>query len=296
MKSLAFIHRNDAYFAVESFYPVVSVFSHYDLGNTISPFLLLDHIGPGRLKPDQVRQGVQQHPHRGFETVTLVFQGEIEHWDSQGHGGVIGPGDVQWMTAASGILHKEQFSEAFTRQGGPFEVLQLWVNLPARDKMQAPRYQSLSNAAIPCFDFPDRAGRARVIAGEFLGITGPALTHSPITLVDLHLAAGQTLQLPAQHLDTTLLYMRRGKAQFSAAASADEILTDQGLAVMSSHGEHLQIQTLSDCEVLLMSGTPLNEPLFGRGFYVMNTQEEVREAIEDMKKGTFLKLAPEDHN
>ena len=289
MKSLAFIQRNDAHFAVGNFYPVVSVFSHYELGNTVSPFLLLDHIGPGRLQPGQFRQGVEQHPHRGFETVTLVFQGEIEHWDSLGHGGVIGPGEVQWMTAASGVIHKEQFSEAFSQQGGSFEVVQLWVNLPAKDKMLAPRYQGLTTALIPALELPDQAGTARVIAGEFLGATGPALTHSPIQLVDLHVKAGQTVILPARHLDTTLLYMRRGKAKFSEQANAEDILTDQGLAVMSSHGDDLQIQTLSDSEVLLMSGTPFNEPLFGRGFYVMNSQEEVQLAVEEMKNGTFLK-------
>jgi len=140
MKSLAFIHRNDTRFAIGDFYPALSVFSYQELGNTTSPFLLLDHLGPGRLEPKSNKKGVHEHPHRGFETVTFVFAGELEHQDSIGNGGVIGQGDVQWMTAASGIQHIEQFSPKFREQGGYFEMVQLWVNLPAKDKMSTPHY------------------------------------------------------------------------------------------------------------------------------------------------------------
>lgn len=158
LKTLAFLHRNDSRFAVGDFYPVLSIFSHYELGNTVSPFLLLDHLGPGVLKPTQLRKGVSDHPHRGFETVTLMFQGELEHRDSSGGGGIIAEGDVQWMTAASGVMHQEIFSEAFSRQGGAFEMLQLWVNLPAKDKMNPPRYQRLRAAHIPKIMLADDAG------------------------------------------------------------------------------------------------------------------------------------------
>ena len=141
MKSLAFIHRNDTRFSVGDFYPVLSVFSYHELGNTVSPFLLLDHLGPSVLSPSNKRRGVNEHPHRGFETVTFMFEGELEHRDSTGSGGIIAKGDVQWMTAASGVMHREQFSSAFRERGGAFEMVQLWVNLPAKDKMAEPRYQ-----------------------------------------------------------------------------------------------------------------------------------------------------------
>ncbi|EZQ12225.1 pirin family protein [Acinetobacter sp. Ver3] len=286
MKTLAFIHRNDSHFSVGDFNPVVSVFSHYELGNTVSPFLLLDHIGPGMLKPSQLRKGVEEHPHRGFETVTFVYEGELEHWDSQGGGGVIQKGDVQWMTAASGIIHKEKFSESFSREGGRFEMIQLWVNLPATAKKTNPRYQSLLKSNIPVVDLAHDVGTARVIAGAFMQVQGPALVHSPLLVLDLDLKAGHTLTLPAGHLDTTLMYMRRGKVEFG---TDDELLTDQGMAVFSSHGENVEFTTLSDSKILYLMGQPLNEPLVGRGFYVMNTQDEIVEAIEEMKHGTFLK-------
>lgn len=174
MKTLAFIHRNDTRFAIGDFYPVLSVFSHYKLGNTVSPFLLLDHLGPGVLKPTNLRKGVSEHPHRGFETVTLIFAGELEHHDSSGGGGIVSAGDVQWMTAASGVEHKEVFSEAFSKTGGYFEMVQLWVNLPAKDKMNPPRYQSLRKANIPVIELPNSAGTVRVIAGNYQGQYGPA--------------------------------------------------------------------------------------------------------------------------
>ena len=286
MKTLAFIHRNDSHFSVGDFSPVVSVFSHYELGNTVSPFLLLDHIGPGILKPSSLRKGVEEHPHRGFETVTLVFKGELEHWDSQGGGGVIAQGDVQWMTAASGIIHKEKFSEKFSREGGRFEMIQLWVNLPKEAKKSAPRYQSLLKEQIPTVYSANQFCQVRVIAGQYQDVIGPALVHSPILMLDVFVRAGETITLPAKHMDTTLLYMRSGKAKVDEGA---ELLTDQGMAVFSAHGDFVQLTAMSDCKILYLSGQPLNEPLVGRGFYVMNTQDEILEAIEDMKNNTFIK-------
>jgi redox-sensitive bicupin YhaK (pirin superfamily) len=285
MKTLAFIHNTTTQSAVGDFSQVTSVFSHYELGNTVSPFLLLDHLGPGTLKPTQLRKGVDEHPHRGFETVTIMFKGELEHRDTTGGGGVIYAGDVQWMTAASGIQHKEVFSEAFSKTGGPFEMLQLWVNLPAKDKMNPPRYQSLSNNSIPKVVFADDAGYVRVIAGEYAGHVGPAETHTPMQVYDVFIKQGQTVQLPAQAGDTTLIYMRSGRAVF--AASADE-LEDNHMAVMSSLGEHVEITAQRDCAILYLSAAPLNEPIYGRDYFVMNSYEQILQCYEDLKNGTFI--------
>ena len=193
MKTLAFIHVNNSGSPVGDFTPVTSVFSHYELGNTVSPFLLLDHLGPGVLKPTKLKKGVLEHPHRGFETVTLVFKGELEHHDTTGGGGVIGEGDVQWMTAASGIQHEEVFSQAFAQRGGAFEILQLWVNLPAKDKMNPARYQSLAKV-----DLADNAGYVRIIAGQYLTTQGPAETQTPMQVFDVFVSANQSITLPAQ--------------------------------------------------------------------------------------------------
>lgn len=171
-------------------FPVRSLFSYDSLGRHLSPFLLLDYAGPARFEPAAQRRGVGVHPHRGFETVTIVYDGEVDHRDSSGAGGHIGPGDVQWMTAASGILHEEFHSDAFTRQGGTLEMAQLWVNLPARDKMGEPGYQSLRDGDIPSVALADAAGTVRVIAGEFAGVSGPARTHTPINVWDLRLKRG----------------------------------------------------------------------------------------------------------
>lgn len=291
MKTLAFIHSNSTQTAVGDFAPVTSVFSHYELGNTVSPFLLLDHLGPGMLKPSKLRKGVDEHPHRGFETVTLMFKGELEHIDSTGGGGIIAAGDVQWMTAASGILHKEVFSQAFSETGGPFEMLQLWVNLPAKDKMNAPRYQSLRAGSIPKINLAQDAGWLRVIAGEYLGHTGPAKVHSPMQVYDVFMAQGHTVQLPAQSGDTTLIYMRSGRAAFQPD---DEQLQDSGLAVMSSFGDDVELTALQDCSILYLSAAPFAEPLYGRGYFVMNHYDEVMQAYEDLKNGTFIQSAAQE--
>ena len=288
MKTLAFIHSNSTQTAVGDFSPVTSVFSHYELGNTVSPFLLLDHLGPGILKPTKLRKGVDEHPHRGFETVTIMFKGELEHRDTTGGGGVIYAGDVQWMTAASGIQHKEVFSEAFSNIGGQFEMLQLWVNLPAKDKMNPPRYQSLKNDSIPKITFAHEAGDVRVIAGEFAGQVGPALTHTPMQVYDVFIKQGHTVQLPAQSGDTTLIYMRSGRATFDIA---DDELTDNCMAVMSSLEANVEITAQRDCKILYLSAAPLHEPIYGRGYFVMNSYEEILQCYEDLKNGTFTQGA-----
>ena len=286
MKTLAFIHRNDTRFAIGDFYPVLSVFSHYELGNTVSPFLLLDHLGPGVLKPTNLRKGVSEHPHRGFETVTLIFAGELEHRDSSGGGGIVSAGDVQWMTAASGVEHKEVFSEAFSKTGGYFEMVQLWVNLPAKDKMNPPRYQSLRKANIPVIELPNSAGTVRFIAGDYQGQHGPAKTHSPLQVLDIEIQAWHKVRLPAGAGETTLVYLRTGKAQFQAE---DEIFEEQGLAVMSSLEQDFEITALQQCKLLLLTGKPLQEPINGHGPFVMNSYAEILEAYDDIKRGTFIK-------
>jgi redox-sensitive bicupin YhaK (pirin superfamily) len=289
MKSLAFIHRNDSRFAVGDFYPVLSIFSYHELGNTTSPFLLLDHLGPGTLKPTPRRGGVNDHPHRGFETVTIVFAGEVEHTDSTGGGGIIGTGDVQWMTAGAGIIHRELFSEQFSRAGGYFEMIQLWVNLPAADKMTPAKYQSLTSDMIPQISLPDSAGTVRVIAGEFNSTIGPAQTHLPITVLDVQLVAGHRVTFPARSGDTTLVYLRSGRIQF---AEGDEILEEQGMAVMSSREADFELTALKDCQLLILVGEPLNEPISGRGPFVMNTYEEILQGYEDLKSGQFVSTQP----
>lgn len=312
MKTLAFIHSNDSSTAVGDFSPVTSVFSHYELGNSVSPFLLLDHLGPGVLKPTHLRKGVAEHPHRGFETVTIVYQGELEHRDSTGAGGVIASGDVQWMTAASGVLHEEVFSENFAKQGGTFEMIQLWVNLPAKDKMNEARYQSLSKEKIPEIqiysDFHSqlqqqlqqqsyqKQSSIRVIAGHYAEFTGPSLTHSPMIVLDVKLKVGERIKLPAAEGDTTLIYLRSGRLAFTDLTQCLEvtnenphILEAQNMAVMSSHGCDVELTAVQDSAFLYLSGTPLNEPIYGRGYFVMNTFQEVMQAYDDLKNKQFIR-------
>lgn len=284
MKKLAFIHEPDSSGAVGDFSPVTSVFSHYQLGNTVSPFLLLDHLGPGRLQATRLRKGVSEHPHRGFETVTIVYKGEIEHRDSTGSGGVIQKGDVQWMTAGSGILHEEVFSKAFSQTGGSFEFLQLWVNLPAKDKMNPARYQSLTNEMIPKVTLENNA-YIRVIAGEYLQQQGRAQTHTRIQVFDVYLEAGQKLVLPAKEQDTTLIYLLSGRLQTSGAA---ELIEAQNMAVMSNQGADVEVFAVQESRFLFLSGEPLNEPIYARGYFVMNQFSEILEAYEDLKNNQFI--------
>lgn len=284
MKSLAFIHRNDTRFAIGDFYPALSVFSYHELGNTTSPFLLLDHLGPGKLEPKSKKKGVNEHPHRGFETVTFVFAGELQHKDSTGGGGLIKRGDVQWMTAASGIQHIEQFSSEFRESGGPFEMVQLWVNLPAKDKMSAPRYQSLLNEDIPKVILDDQTSYIRIVAGELNQTTGIAKTFTAMNVFDIHLMKDQQITLPAAEGTTTLIYLRKGKVQFS---SDEESLEEQAMAVMSSLGTGVQINALENCDLLFLSAQPLNEPINGQGPFIMNSYDEILQAYDDIKTGKF---------
>ena len=244
-----------------------------------SPFLLLDYAGPAHFEPAGRPRGVGQHPHRGFETVTIVYSGEVEHRDSAGNGGVIGPGDVQWMTAASGIVHEEFHSDAFTRQGGELEMVQLWVNLPAKDKMGPAGYQGILAADIPSVDLPDGAGTLRVIAGSYAGHAGPARTHTPMDVWDVRLAAGKSARFPIASGRNSMLVALRG----TLLVNGESVARDAQLALFSRDGEDITVEANNDAVFLVLSGEPIDEPVVGYGPFVMNTQAEIVRAFADFR-------------
>ncbi|MBR8207958.1 pirin family protein [Burkholderia cenocepacia] len=264
-------------------FPVRSMFSYQSHGTHLSPFLLLDYAGPTTFEPATAPRGVGQHPHRGFETVTIVYDGEVAHRDSTGAGGTIGPGDVQWMTAASGILHEEFHSEAFTKRGGPLEMVQLWVNLPAADKMGTPGYQTLLNADIPVVELPDGAGRARIIAGELDGRRGPARTHTPIDVWDVRLAAGGHARFPVAEGRTLAVVVLSG----TVLVNGETVAREAQFVQLGRDGSDVEIEANGDAKLLILSGEPIDEPVVGYGPFVMNSQAEIRTAIEDFNSGRF---------
>lgn len=267
-------------------FPVRSLFSYSEHAALVSPFLLLDYAGPARFEPAAQPRGVGEHPHRGFETVTIVYQGEVEHRDSTGSGGLIGPGDVQWMTAASGILHDEFHSKAFTESGGTLEMVQLWVNLPAARKMAPPGYQTLLNADIPLVPLPDDAGSVRIIAGEFAGLRGPARTFTPMNVWDLRLNAGGTGRISVPEHWTTVLVVLHGNVQVNGS----EIAREAQMVLLEQDGTDIVIEANNDAVVLLLNGEPIDEPLAGYGPFVMNTNAEIRQAINDFNSGRFGRI------
>ena len=288
MKRVIAVHQSPPMHWVGDGFPVRSLFSYDGLGKELSPFLLLDHAGPVDFAPATKRRGVGEHPHRGFETVTIVYAGEVEHRDSAGNGGRIGPGDVQWMTAASGVMHEEFHSGEFTRAGGTMEMAQLWVNLPAKDKMAKPRYQSIPAADIPSVEFPDDAGRVRVIAGRFDSHSGPAQTFTDLNVWDLALAAGRTatLQVPDGH--TTAIALFRGAIVVNDTQEA----TAPSIVQFEREGDRVRVKATRDAKFLLLSGEPIDEPIAGYGPFVMNTRDEIMTAIRDLQEGGFARLAP----
>ena len=246
-----------------------------------SPFLLLDHAARRRFEPSSEFRGVGEHPHRGFETVTFAYRGEVEHRDSAGGGGVIGPGDVQWMTAAAGIVHEEKLSKQFNEQGGELEMVQLWVNLPAKAKLSAPGYQSLLDKDFPRLTLG--AARARLIAGTLGDAHGPAKTHSPITLFDLSFqeTGAAEFTLPRGH--TSMTFTLEGQV----AVGVDERPVPSGsLALLSREGsETVRVLGEKGARVLVLSGEPLDEPVVSYGPFVMNTQAEIAQAVRDYQTG-----------
>jgi redox-sensitive bicupin YhaK (pirin superfamily) len=278
MKKLMTIQRSDVPHWVGDGFPVRSVFTYRDL--EISPFLLLDYAGPAEFKPTEHIRGVGGHPHRGFETVTIVYSGQVEHRDSSGGGGLIKEGDVQWMTAASGLVHEEMHGKEFAKNGGRFEMVQLWVNLPSRDKMASPRYQGIKNEQIPVATLADDAGFVRVIAGDFDGIKGPAATFSPVNVWDIRLSAGKDLELHVPEGHTASVFVLEGELKFG-----DQTLKEADLGVFEPTGDRLVLSATKESKLLFLGGQPLNEPIVGHGPFVMNSEAEIHQAFRDFNSG-----------
>ncbi|KWT65286.1 pirin family protein [Hyphomicrobium sulfonivorans] len=272
-------------------FPVRTVVSHRDQGQHVSPFIMMDYAGPAVFSPTTQRRGVGAHPHKGFETVTIVYDGEVEHRDSTGAGGVIGPGDVQWMTAANGIVHEEFHSDAFARKGGAFEMAQLWVNLPAKDKSAAPGYQTLLASDIPVVELPNGTGRVRVIAGNIDAANGPARTFTPINIWDVRLNRNKTatLDLPEGH--TLTVVVLSGTVEING----EEVVRDAQTVVFASEGGSITIEANGDAKLLVLSGEPINEPVVAQGPFVMNTVGEIKQAMLDFQNGKFGGIAAVEH-
>ncbi|MBO0360116.1 pirin family protein [Hymenobacter sp. BT186] len=255
----------------------------------LSPFLLLDHTGPMLVQPTDSPLGTPPHPHRGFETVTVVYEGALAHRDTAGHSGTLGPGDVQWMTAGAGLLHEERHEREFARQGGTLELLQLWVNVPKKDKLAPPRYQNIRAAAIPGVPTTDGRGRIRVVAGSYEGAAGPADTFSPITLLDVHLPenAATTLHLPADF--NVGIYVVKGGITLPGNRSA----TTKQLVVFGWDSPDIHLTATEDTVLLALAGKPIEEPLATYGPFVMNTNQELVQAIADFESGGMGRF-PED--
>ena len=287
MKRVTAIHQSPEQHWVGDGFPVRSLFSYHAGGALLSPFLLLDHAGPAEFEPTTKPRGVGEHPHRGFETVTIVYQGEVEHRDTAGNGGRIGPGDVQWMTAASGLMHEEFHSREFTRRGGTMEMAQLWVNLPAKDKISEPRYQPIVAADIPVVELPDGAGRVRVIAGRHEDRKGPATTFTDINVWDVTLASGKaaTFSLPEGH--TALIALLRGALRVN---DTHDVRASQVVQFDRSDSD-VRLEASADATFLVLTGEPIDEPIAGYGPFVMNTRDEIMTAISDLQQGRFGHLS-----
>ena len=287
MKKVALVHRNKQRHWVGDGCPVRTMFSYADLASELSPFLLLDYAGPYQFSPSDKRRGVGEHPHRGFETVTIVYDGEVEHRDSAGGGGKIGPGDVQWMTAGAGIVHEEFHSSEFSARGGAFECIQLWVNLAAKDKGVAPDYQGITATQIPQVEIAEAAGSVRVIAGNYRGAQGPARTHSPMQVWDVRLKKGARVSFNLNDGDTAALFVMNGELKLAGGETAGEAT----LVVFERAGSELVFDVVEETKLLLLSGEPFDEPIVGYGPFVMNSEAEIRTAIEDYRSGKMGHIA-----
>jgi redox-sensitive bicupin YhaK (pirin superfamily) len=284
MRRILGIHNPGPFHWVGDGFPVKTVFSYDNFGQQLSPFLLLDHAEPRHFEPAGKPRGVGEHPHRGFETVTIVYAGEVEHRDSAGGGGRIGPGDVQWMTAAGGLVHEEFHSRDFTARGGRMEMAQLWVNLPARDKLTTPRYQTVLERDIPVVTLPGDAGQVRVIAGAFAGHTGPAQTFTPVNVWDLRLQAGRSASLDVPEGHNAVLVPLSGTV---CVNGTDDVPASRYVVFEQTGGGIAVEAQADDVKCLLLTGVPLNEPIAGYGPFVMNTEDEIRQAFVDYQHGRF---------
>jgi redox-sensitive bicupin YhaK (pirin superfamily) len=285
MKRLIGVQGNDQGHWVGNGFPVRTLFFYQQLGKEMSPFLMLDLAGPAEFPATTERKGVGTHPHRGCETVTIVYDGEVSHKDSTGQGGTIGPGDVQWMTAGSGILHQEFHSDEFAKRGGVLQMVQLWVNLPAKHKMTAPAYQAILSQSIPEVELSNSSGLIRVIAGEHEGHVGPAKTFTPMNVFDIRLKKGEELVLPVADGWNTSVVVLRGALE--GAGDSGVVAKDAKMLMFSQDGQDIKIKALEDSVALLLSGEPIDEPIVGHGPFVMNTRQEIDQAINDFNRGAF---------
>ncbi|MGJ1448168.1 pirin family protein [Sphingobacterium spiritivorum] len=265
-------------FRVHNFIPGIAPLSM----QRMSPFLLLDYNAPYIFPPSDKIKGVGVHPHKGFETVTIAYKGRVAHHDSSGGGGVIDAGDVQWMTAASGILHKEYHEESFSKSGGEFQMVQLWVNLPAKDKKTNPKYQAITNADMTRVPLNNEGSYVEVIAGTYEGHDGPATTFTPVNLMNAHLKKGGKahFSFPA-HYNTAVLII-----EGAVTVNGTAVVTDN-FVLFKNNGEEFDVEAKEDAVVLVLSGQPIEEPIFAHGPFVMNTREEIIEAFDDYNKGKF---------
>ena len=284
-KSLQQIHTATGRHWVGDGFPVSTVFAYTDLGRDLNPFIMLDYAAPYVFEPTERRRGVGEHPHRGFETVTVVYDGHLEHRDSSGGGGTIGPGDVQWMTAGAGIVHEEMHTDAFARAGGTMRMAQLWVNLPAALKRTPPGYQTILASTIPTAAIA--GGALRVIAGEYAGVRGPAKTFTPMNVCDVRLDAGTDTALDLPSGWTAALFVMEGQVEMADGRA----LAAGQLGIFSRDGSRIALRSDGPVQALLLAAEPIDEPMVGYGPFVMNTREEIVEAFRDYEAGRMGRLA-----
>jgi redox-sensitive bicupin YhaK (pirin superfamily) len=249
----------------------------------MSPFFLMDYNSKTEFPPSKEPRGVGVHPHRGFETVTIAYHGKVAHHDSAGNGGIIGEGDVQWMTAASGILHKEYHEKEFSKKGGLFQMVQLWVNLPAKYKMSQPKYQPLIHSDMGKYQLPENAGTVNIIAGEFNGVKGPAKTFTPVNLFDARLNSGGVISMNLPENFNTGILIIEGKVRINDQESAPQ----DHFVLFKNEGTGIRVEALENSIILVLNGEPIDEPIFSYGPFLMNTEEEIYQAFMDFNSGKF---------
>jgi len=278
------VHRSTTFHWVGNGFHVSTYFPSHGLpAERTSPFVLMDYGPPKEFAPlASGKRGVGWHPHRGFETVTLAWEGAVAHRDNAGHAGIIGPGDVQWMTAGGGIFHEEFHEDGFSRRGGHMHMMQLWVNLPRKDKAAPPGYQPITAAQIPRVELPDGAGAVRVIAGTYGEARGPAHTFTPITMLDITLSQGGKVPIELPRSYNAMAVVAKGRVRTAAAeAGTGELL------LFAHDGERLELTADEDSHVIILAGEPINEPVVQHGPFVMNTFDEIRQAVVDVQQGRF---------
>jgi redox-sensitive bicupin YhaK (pirin superfamily) len=266
-------------FRVHNFFPSIEKIGLQGM----SPFFLLDYNSKNVIPPSEIPKGVGVHPHRGFETVTIAYHGRVAHHDSAGNSGVIGEGDVQWMTAGAGVLHKEYHEKEFSKKGGPFQMVQLWVNLPAKYKMTTPKYQAIENSSMSKYQIDNGKGVIEIIAGSYNGLKGPASTFTPVSLLNARLSSGVSADFSFGESENTGLLVIEGKIKIN-----DSLIADQDHFVLFRHqGETIRIEATDESIVLILSGEPIKEPISSYGPFLMNTRAEIQQAYDDYYNGKF---------